>query len=107
MNLSLAFSNKSDNLIFMKEMSATEVSRNFAAVIADVEAGLEVAIIRGGRQVARMLPPVEAEPNGAALLKALTEWQAKNPPIDDDGAWDSYYESKEDPINQVRDPWEE
>jgi prevent-host-death family protein len=107
MNLSVAFSNKSDNLIFMKEMSATEVSRNFAAVIADVEAGQEVAIIKSGREIARLVPPVIKTPNGAALLRALQEWQANNPPLDDDGAWDYYYESKEDPINWVRDPWEE
>lgn len=107
MNLALASPEKSDNLISMKEMSSTEVSRNFAAVIAEVEAGQEVAIMKSGRQVARLMPPIEEVPNGAALLKFVTEWQSKNPPLDDDGAWDYYFESKDDPINLVRDPWEE
>lgn len=107
MKISVDLGDKSDNLIFMKEMSVTEVSRNFAAVIALVEAGEEVTIRKGGREVARLLPPVEDVPNGAALLKYVTEWQAKYPPMEDDGAWDYYFESKEDPINWVTDPWEE
>ena len=107
MNLALDLSPESDNLIFMKEMSVTDVARNFAAVIAEVESGEEISVLKGKRQVARLLPPNIVRPNGAALLKAMTEWQAANGVIDDAGAWDYYYESRNDPINWVRDPWEE
>jgi prevent-host-death family protein len=105
--MAIALISKSDNLIFMGEMTVTEVARNFAAVIAKVEAGEEVVIRKGGREVARLVPPKEGVPNGAALLRALTEWQANNPPIEDDGAWDDYFESKNDPNEWARDPWEE
>ncbi len=46
---------------------------------------------------ARSVSPSEDAPNGGALLAALTEWQANNPPLEDDGAWNEYFESKQDP----------
>lgn len=107
LGMAIALKSKSNNLIFMEEMTVTEVARNFAAVIAKVEAGEEVVIRKGGREVARLVPPAKDVPNGAALLKFVQEWQANNPPLEDDGAWDDYFESKVDPNDWARDPWEE
>jgi antitoxin (DNA-binding transcriptional repressor) of toxin-antitoxin stability system len=69
--------NKSDNLTAMKEMSVTEVARNFSAVVAEVEAGEEIRLLKGKREVGRLIPPVEKKPNGAAFKAALVEAQAK------------------------------
>lgn len=108
MTILLDMPQKSDNLIFMRTITATEAARNFSEILDKVEHGEEIVIMRGKREIARMVPIKAEKPNGAALLKALTEWQANHPPTDeDDGAWDYYYESKVDPINQVRNPWEE
>lgn len=44
---------KSDNLIFMvKQLTATEVARNFSAVLDMVEEGEVIEIMRGGKLVA-------------------------------------------------------
>ncbi len=63
----------SDNLIFMKEMTATEVARNFSEVLDAVEAGEEIVVLRGKREIARILPTKPPVPNG----KALIEWYEK------------------------------
>ena len=42
--MSIAIIHKSDNLSFMKEMTVTEVARNFSAVIDAVEAGEEILV---------------------------------------------------------------
>jgi antitoxin (DNA-binding transcriptional repressor) of toxin-antitoxin stability system len=54
--MTLAIVKKSDNLIFMKELSATEVSRNFSEILDLVEAGEEVIITRGKKQIAKFSP---------------------------------------------------
>lgn len=73
MNLTIEMLKESDNLIFMREMTATEVARNFSAVVDAVEAGEEIVILRGKVAVARIVPTEPHVPNG----KALGEWFAK------------------------------
>jgi prevent-host-death family protein len=59
----------------MKEMSATEVARNFSAVLDSIEDGETVVITRAGSQVAKLVPTPRA--NGAALAEVLRSWQGK------------------------------
>jgi prevent-host-death family protein len=67
---------ESDNLIRMKEMTATEVARNFSAVLDSVEAGETVVITRGGERVATVAPAPRA--NGAALAEVIRGWQGED-----------------------------
>ena len=70
-HMTIAFESQSDNLIFMKEMSATEVARNFSAVLDEVAAGEEIIIRRGKVEIARIVPAEPRKPNGAALTDAI------------------------------------
>lgn len=83
MNLAIDLVGKSDNLISMspKIMTATEVARNFSAVIKEVSTGEEVDIVKGNVVIARILPPAGFQPNGAALLKSLTKLLKDNAEI--------------------------
>ena len=48
---------KSDNLIHVKKLSATEVSRNFSRVLDRIESGQEsFIVVRNGRTVAQIGP---------------------------------------------------
>ena len=67
----------------MKEMSATEVARNFSAVLDSVQNGETIVITRGGRRLATLVPAPRA--NGAALAEVLRDWQG-NPALDDNWA---------------------
>lgn len=73
MNIAIDSLPQSDNLISMKEMTATEVARNFSDVLDAVEGGEEIVILRGKVPVARIVPTEPHVPNG----KALGEWYAK------------------------------
>jgi prevent-host-death family protein len=53
----------------MTTMTATEVARNFSAVLDTVASGETVVITRGGRRVAELTPTPAA--NGAAVREAL------------------------------------
>lgn len=65
---------KSDNLILVrKRMSATEVSRNFSAVLDLVVAGDEVEITRGNRVVATVRPPAFNEDSLGKLEEILAD----------------------------------
>lgn len=59
-------------------MTATEASRKFSDLLDAVEAGETVEIVRGGRTVATVSPPLR--PNGRALREAL---EALGPREDD------------------------
>ena len=100
---------KSDNLSFVKEMTVTEVARNFSAVIDAVEAGEEILVRRGKVTVARIQPTKTHVPNGAALIEALKALQASQPPYDpsEDDGWDEFLASRHNPINYAKDPWQE
>jgi prevent-host-death family protein len=47
---------KSDNLIGMRTVTATEAARNFAAVLDEAEHGETIIVTRGGRRVATIGP---------------------------------------------------
>jgi antitoxin (DNA-binding transcriptional repressor) of toxin-antitoxin stability system len=107
--MTLAIANESDNLIFMKEMTVTEVARNFSAVMDAVEAGEEILVLRGKAPVARIQPTQKHVPNGAALIEALKKLQASRPPYDPavGDVWDEVLAARRDPINYPKDPWQE
>ena len=71
--MSIANFRVSDNLISMREMTATEVARNFSDVLDAVEAGEEIVVLRGKKEIARLVPSKPHVPNGAALA----DWYAK------------------------------
>ncbi len=107
--MSIAIAQKSDNLIFMKEMTVTEVARNFSAVIDAVEAGEEILVRRGKVVVARIQPAKTHVPNGAALIEALKKIPASEPAYDPavKDVWDEVIAMRNDPINVPKDPWQE
>lgn len=73
MNLAIDYTVQSDNLIHMRKMTATEVARNFSEVLDAVEAGEEIVVLRGKKEIARLVPTKPHVPNG----KALREWYEK------------------------------
>jgi prevent-host-death family protein len=97
---------RSDNLISVKEMTATEVARNFSAVLDAVKSGESVVITRGGERIATLVPTPRA--NGAALAEALRAWQG-NPALDDE--WAARVRDAHEVINKSSeldsDPWHE
>jgi len=87
----------------MKELSATEVARRFSAVLDRAENGEAVAITRGGRRVAMLVPAPRA--NGAALLEVFRRW-------DDQPAAGESFEAdvaaaRDQPADLDGDPWRE
>ena len=79
MNLAIDYLGKSDNLISMetKYLTATEVARNFSAVLDEVENGQEIVVLRGKVAIAKLTPAGEKKPNGAKILALLEEFHAK------------------------------
>jgi prevent-host-death family protein len=57
----------------MREVSASEASRNFSAMLDSVERGETVVVTRAGRRVASIAPAPAA--TGAALNAVLTRWR--------------------------------
>lgn len=71
MLFSAATTDESDNLIRVRRLSATEVSRRFSQVLDEVEAsGEPVLVVRRGRPVVQIAPAVAA--NGARVRELLT-----------------------------------
>jgi prevent-host-death family protein len=64
----------------MREMSASEASRNFSAVLDSAEHGETIVVTRAGRRVALITPAPRA--NGKALREVFRRWQG-NPALDD------------------------
>lgn len=64
----------------MREISASEASRNFSAVLDSAEQGETIVVTRAGRRVALITPAPRA--NGAALREVFQRWQG-NPALDD------------------------
>lgn len=104
---------ESDNLIFMKRMTATEVARNFSAVLDQVENGEEVEITRGNKVVAVMKfePPKHTY---AKLLESIKARHKEFGPMDDEvyAAFQEVLAERHAPYNLVggeldRDPWAE
>ena len=104
---------ESDNLISVKRMSATEVARNFSAVLDEVENGEEIEITRGKKVIAT-IRHVEQKKTAGALLQLIKERHEKYGPMDDE-AYAAYQEilaERHAQYNLVggeldRDPWRE
>lgn len=64
----------------MREISASEASRNFSAVLDSAEHGETIVVTRAGRRVALIAPAPRV--NGAALREVFGRWQG-NPALDD------------------------
>ena len=65
----------------MKTLTSTQVSRNFSAVLDEVDNGETIVITRDGRQLAILTPVPSA--NGAAVTAALADLP------EDDAYWDA------------------
>jgi prevent-host-death family protein len=76
----------------MVRMSATEVARNFSAVVNRVGAGEEIEIVRNGTPVAELRPP--SRPRGITG-RELKELMASLPAVDEDFARDVEEAAKE------------
>lgn len=57
----------------MRKMTASEASRNFAALLDAAQGGETIVITRAGRRVALITPAPRA--NGAALRAVLGRWR--------------------------------
>ncbi|MFD4422981.1 type II toxin-antitoxin system Phd/YefM family antitoxin [Agromyces sp. NPDC058484] len=64
----------------MREMSASEASRSFSAVLDSAEHGETIVVTRAGRRVAAITPIPRA--NGAALREVFERWHG-DPALDD------------------------
>lgn len=64
----------------MRELTASEASRNFSAVLDSAEHGETILITRAGRRVATIAPAPRA--NGGALRAVFERWHA-DPALDD------------------------
>ncbi|NUT97675.1 MAG: type II toxin-antitoxin system Phd/YefM family antitoxin [Saccharothrix sp.] len=60
----------------MKEMPASEASRNFSAVLDQAEHGETIVVTRKGRRVAMIVPAPRA--NGKALRELFSRWQGSD-----------------------------
>lgn len=65
---SLTESDKSDNMIDMTAITATEAARRFSAILDESSRGAVFEVMRGGEHVATIMPPHRA--NGAAIIGA-------------------------------------
>lgn len=89
----------------MKRLSATNVARNFSAVLDEVERDQEeIVLVRNQRQVARLIPE-------APRQDALEVFGDLYRTIDDDtadalsGAIVSQRKSRRGRVSELRDPW--
>ncbi|MBP2323752.1 prevent-host-death family protein [Kibdelosporangium banguiense] len=64
----------------MREMSASEASRNFSALLDEAEHGETIVVTRNGRRVALIVPAPRA--NGRALRDVFRRWN-KHEAFDD------------------------
>lgn len=64
----------------MREMTASEASRSFSAVLDSAEHGETVVVTRAGRRIAAITPAPQT--NGAALRDVFKRWHG-NPALDD------------------------
>lgn len=61
---------------FPTRVTATKASRNFSTVIERAKHGESFTVMKNGEEVARILPPENRPPNGAAIMAFLRSWQA-------------------------------
>ena len=72
----------------MREVSATEASRNFSAVLDAAERGETVVVTRAGEPVATIAPAPRA--NGQALQDVFARWASRAPDEADDAAHEEF-----------------
>ena len=86
----------------MREVTASEASRNFSAVLDSVERGETIVVTRGGRRVASIAPTPAA--TGAALNAVVTRWRGAAA-LDDDFAESIDTARAAASTEDDRDPW--
>ena len=86
----------------MREVTASEASRNFSAVLDSVERGETIVVTRAGRRVASIAPAPAA--TGAALNAVLTRWRGAAA-LDDDFAESIDTARAAASTEDDRDPW--
>jgi prevent-host-death family protein len=86
----------------MREVTASEASRNFSAVLDSVERGEIIVVTRAGRRVASIAPTPAA--TGAALNAVLTRWRGAAA-LDDDFAESIDTARAAGSTEDDRDPW--
>ena len=86
----------------MREVTASEASRNFSAVLDSVERGEIIVVTRAGRRVASIAPTPAA--TGAALNAVLTRWRGAAA-LDDDFAESIDTARAAASTADDRDPW--
>lgn len=84
----------------MREMTASEVSRNFSAVLDEAERGGTIAVTRNGERIAHIVPAPRA--NGAALAEMFREWRGK---LVFEDHWDEILEENRSMPARLEDPW--
>jgi prevent-host-death family protein len=86
----------------MKEMTASEASRNFSAVLDAAEKGETVVVTRSGRRVALIAPAPRA--NGGAVLDLFDSWRG-HPAFD--GAFEERVKAARNSVSADldTDPW--
>lgn len=84
----------------MTRMSATDVARNFSAVINRVDAGEEIEIFRSGARVAELRRPSRRR---TITSRELGELLASLPPVDADFARD--VEEARRQLSSPGSPW--
>ncbi|MDR0285685.1 MAG: type II toxin-antitoxin system prevent-host-death family antitoxin [Propionibacteriaceae bacterium] len=86
-------------------LTATEASRNFAAVVERAKLGESFAVTKSGVEVARIVPPEESKPNGAALREIIESWPGDSEGFTDEilAVIESFHEPN--PRDQERMAW--
>jgi prevent-host-death family protein len=86
----------------MREMTASEASRNFSAVLDETEHGETIVVTRNGRRVALIVPAPRA--NGGALREVLRHWQG-SPALDESFASNIESARESASTDLDTDPW--
>jgi prevent-host-death family protein len=86
----------------MREMAASEASRNFSAVLDEAEHGETIVVTRNGRRVAMITPAPRA--NGRALHDTFRRWQGREG-LDDEFAANIAAARDAVPADLDADPW--
>lgn len=84
----------------MREMSATEFSRNLSRVLDAAEGGETIAVVRNGERIALLVPAPRA--NGAAVAELLRSWRGK---LEFGPEWDEMLEEIRSMPARLEDPW--
>jgi len=86
----------------MREMTASEVSRNLSRVLDATENGETIAVTRNGERIALLVPA--PRDNGAALAEVFRTWQGRTG-IDDE--FEANVTAIRTMTGEDHDPWAE